>query len=155
METEAVKAPLPADIVATARGWIGTPYIDQASLKGVGCDCLGILRGVWREVLGTDTPPIPIYSADWAEATGEELMLQHMGQHLDTVPRADMREGDVLVFRMLRGRPAKHCGILALNGEGGRTVIHSRQNKRVSEEPLTEEMWRRIAAVFRLKGMAA
>ena len=28
--------------------WIGTPYRHQASLKGVGCDCLGLVRGVWR-----------------------------------------------------------------------------------------------------------
>ncbi len=29
------------DIVRAARGWIGTPYRHQASLKGVGTDCLG------------------------------------------------------------------------------------------------------------------
>jgi cell wall-associated NlpC family hydrolase len=33
-------------IVAEARTWIGTPYRHQASLKGVGCDCLGLVRGV-------------------------------------------------------------------------------------------------------------
>lgn len=33
-----------ADIVAAARGWIGTPYLHQASLKGVGTDCLGLVR---------------------------------------------------------------------------------------------------------------
>ncbi len=38
-----------ARIVAAARGWIGTPYLHQASLKGVGCDCLGLLRGLYRE----------------------------------------------------------------------------------------------------------
>src|SRR5215207_7343246 len=34
-------------IVAAARGWIGTPYHHQASVKGVGCDCLGLIRGLW------------------------------------------------------------------------------------------------------------
>ena len=38
-------------IVAEAHRWIGTPYRHQASLRGVGCDCLGLLRGVWREVM--------------------------------------------------------------------------------------------------------
>ena len=35
-------------IVAAARGWVGTPYRHQASLKGIGADCLGLVRGVWR-----------------------------------------------------------------------------------------------------------
>jgi hypothetical protein len=39
-------------IVAETRAWIGTPYRHQASLKGVGCDCLGLVRGVWRAVIG-------------------------------------------------------------------------------------------------------
>ena len=39
-------------IVAAARGWIGTPYVHQASVKGLGCDCLGLLRGLWREMAG-------------------------------------------------------------------------------------------------------
>ena len=40
--------PSPEEIVAAARSWIGTPYRHQASLKGVGCDCLGLVRGVGR-----------------------------------------------------------------------------------------------------------
>jgi hypothetical protein len=42
----------PTTIIAAARSWLGTPYAHQASLKGVGCDCLGLVRGVWREVQG-------------------------------------------------------------------------------------------------------
>ena len=41
-----------AAIVAEARGWIGTPYRHQASLKGVGADCIGLVRGVWRAFHG-------------------------------------------------------------------------------------------------------
>ncbi|MGZ9409986.1 MAG: peptidase P60, partial [Methylocystis sp.] len=41
-----------ADIVAAARRWRGTPYVHQASLMQVGCDCLGLVRGVWRDVIG-------------------------------------------------------------------------------------------------------
>ena len=46
-------------IIAAARGWIGTPYRHQASLKGVGADCLGLVRGVWREVMGDEPEPPP------------------------------------------------------------------------------------------------
>ena len=46
-------------VIAIARSWLGTPYHDQASLRGVGCDCLGLARGVWREVVGRRTIPDP------------------------------------------------------------------------------------------------
>ena len=36
------------EIVAEARNGIGTPYRHQGSLKGVACDCIGLVRGVWR-----------------------------------------------------------------------------------------------------------
>ena len=49
---------MPARIVRAARGWLGTPYHDQASVKGVGCDCLGLIRGVWREVVGPEPKPV-------------------------------------------------------------------------------------------------
>ena len=62
-------------IVCEARRWIGTPYRHQASLKGVGCDCLGLVRGVWRAGYGAEPEAAPAYTADWAEATGEERLL--------------------------------------------------------------------------------
>jgi NlpC/P60 family putative phage cell wall peptidase len=60
----------PEEIIAAARSWIGTPYRHQASLKGVGCDCLGLLRGVWREVMGAEPEAPPPYAAGWAESRG-------------------------------------------------------------------------------------
>ena len=50
-------------IAAAARGWCGTPYAHQASLKGTGTDCLGLVRGVWREVMGAEPEHAPAYSA--------------------------------------------------------------------------------------------
>ena len=55
-------------------GWIGTPYRHQASLKGVGCDCLGLVRGVWRAVCGDEPEAVPAYSPDWAEASRRETL---------------------------------------------------------------------------------
>ena len=64
--------PTRTSIVAEARSWIGTPYRHQASLKGVGCDCLGLVRGVWRAVIGDEPERAPAYARDWAEASGDE-----------------------------------------------------------------------------------
>ena len=41
-------------VVAIARDWIGTPYRNQASMKGAGADCLGLIRGVWRALYGQE-----------------------------------------------------------------------------------------------------
>jgi len=44
----------PEAVIAAARAWLGTPYHNQASLRGVGCDCLGLARGVGRDVVGAE-----------------------------------------------------------------------------------------------------
>ncbi len=50
---------------------------------------------------------------------------------------------------MLPRGPAKHCGIVAEKA-GKRTLIHARQNARVSEEPFSK-FWRtKLAYAFRL-----
>jgi NlpC/P60 family putative phage cell wall peptidase len=110
-------------IVAEAVGWIGTPYRHQASLKGVGCDCLGLVRGVWRARLGEEPERVPGYTRDWAEAGGGEVLAEAGRRHLVEIAVAAARPGDVLVFRMRPGGPAKHAGILvegAALGPAGR-----------------------------------
>ena len=67
----------PALVIAAVRGWLGTPYHDQASLKGVGCDCLGLVRGVWRELFGAEPLPLPPYSRDWGEAGSSGAVAKH------------------------------------------------------------------------------
>ena len=57
--------------VAAARRWIGTPYRHQGSCRGAGCDCLGLVRGVWRAVLGDEPEAVPAYTPDWAETAAE------------------------------------------------------------------------------------
>src|SRR5437870_8056418 len=90
-------------IVAEARAWIGTPYRHQASLRGVGCDCLGLVRGVWRAVCGAEPAPVPPYSPDWAEATGREQLADAARRHLVAIEAAQFKPGDVLLFRWRSG----------------------------------------------------
>ena len=136
-------------VVTIARSWIGTPYIHQASLKGAGCDCLGLLRGIFRELRGQEPETPPPYSPDWAEATGAETLYSAMLRHLTEIAPADLSPGDIALFRMSSRGPAKHCGIVAMKGEVF-TLIHSRQNKRVSEEVFTSFWRRKLAFAFRI-----
>lgn len=131
-------------IIAVAREWIGTPYRHQASCKGAGADCLGLIRGIWRELYGEEPENPPPYAMDWAEGGFEELMRDASRRHLLEIPVADAVPGDVLLFRMLRRAPARHAAILS--GEG--RIIHAYSGHMVREEPLGQ--WsRRIAYGFR------
>lgn len=138
-----------ASIVAAARGWIGTPYHHQASVRGVGADCLGLVRGVWRELYGNDAETPPPYSRDWAEAGGEETMLAAAARHLRPIAAGAARAGDVLVFRLRPGTVAKHAAILASET----TMIHAMEGGSACEVPLSSWWRRRIAGAFQFPEM--
>jgi NlpC/P60 family putative phage cell wall peptidase len=134
-------------IVGIARQWIGTPYLHQASAKGAGTDCLGLLRGIWRDVFGAEPMNIPPYSADWSEVSGAEALLQAAQHCLIAVPAGPLRSGEVLVFRMRQGAVAKHLGIAAQAGAAP-TFIHAYTGHGVVESPLSAPWAKRIAARF-------
>jgi NlpC/P60 family putative phage cell wall peptidase len=137
-------------IVAAARGWIGTPYRHQASLKDVGCDCLGLLRGVWREVCGTEPETAPPYAADWAEATGGEPLADAARRHLIEIAPAARAAGDVVLFRFRPHLPARHCAILSAPD----WLIHAHDGAAVTEVALTGWWRRHMSHAFRFPGVA-
>lgn len=133
-------------VVAIARGWIGTPYRHQASLKGVGSDCLGLVRGVWRELYGREPEEAGPYQLDWAERGGEDRLLAAALRHFGPAQDLEqMRAGDVLLFRWHAGCPAKHLGIVS----GPDRFIHAYEQAAVIESALVPAWRRRICAVFR------
>lgn len=125
-----------------ARRWIGTPYHHQASVRGVGCDCLGLLRGVWREVVGPEPEDIPPYSPDWDEVSGTDHMLRVCQMWL--TPAAEIGEGTVLIFRMRPDMVAKHCGVASGTG----TMIHAHSGRGVFEVSLTPWWLKKIAGLY-------
>ncbi|GHE00323.1 peptidase [Defluviimonas sp. 20V17] len=134
-----------ARAVAIARGWLGTPYRHQASARGAGTDCLGLIRGVWRELYGAEPEPVPAYTPDWAEPGAQEVLLAAALRHMR--PAGAPAPGDVLLFRMRAGGVAKHLGIAAEVGAGA-TFIHAYSGHSVVESPLSAPWRRRIAARF-------
>jgi NlpC/P60 family putative phage cell wall peptidase len=136
-------------VVAEARGWIGTPYLHQASVRGAGADCLGLLRGVWRDVIGAEPEAVPAYTPDWAEPGRTEELWHASVRHLTPKALADEANGDVLLFRMRDGAIAKHLGIAARVGEArGGSFIHAYTGHGVVESPLSDPWRRRIVARF-------
>ena len=135
-------------IVAVARVWIGTPYVHQKSVRGQAADCLGLVRGVWREVVGPEPEVAPPYSADWSESSGEERLWQAAERLFLPVAVDTGLSGDVVLFRMRRGSVAKHLGILAQDPFENITLIHAYSGRGVVETPLSSGWARRIVAQF-------
>jgi NlpC/P60 family putative phage cell wall peptidase len=132
-------------IVAETRSWIGTPYRHQASLKGVGCDCLGLVRGIWRALYGGEPEPPPAYAADWAEASGAETLAAAARRHMSELEPRDAAPGDVLLFRWRAHLPAKHAAILSAPGR----MIHACDGAAVMEVHFAPFWRRRLAFAFR------
>ena len=137
-----------ATIVAEARRWLGTPYRHQASALGAGCDCLGLVRGVWRAFHGAEPEAPPPYTPDWAEA-GEERLRDAMRRSLVEIPLANAAPGDVALFRMRADAPMKHAAILTDHDR----IIHAYWGRAVVESRLAP-FWRaRLAAAFSFPGV--
>lgn len=131
-------------IVAAARCWIGTPYHHQASLIRIGCDCLGLVRGVWREVIGSEPEEATPYGVDWAETSHAEKLQQALERHFNLVELRDYREGDVLLFRFREHLPATHLGVATTATH----MVHSHSGAGVAETAIGAHWRRRLVAAF-------
>lgn len=138
-------------IVETARGWLGTPYLHQASARGVGADCLGLVRGVWRDLYGAEPERAPAYTPDWNErghARGLEPLLEGARRNLVERDVPAPAPGDVMIFRIVRDGPAKHCGIMTASSR----FIHAYAGRAVVESWLSRWWLERLAGVFSFPG---
>jgi NlpC/P60 family putative phage cell wall peptidase len=138
-------------VLAETREWIGTPYQHQASAKYAGCDCLGLVRGVWRALYGAEPEPAPAYTPDWAERHGAETLFDAARRHLQEIALADARPGDVLLFRMHAAASAKHAAILDEEGH----IIHAYWARAVVRSRFAPWWRARCAAAFSFPDVAA
>jgi NlpC/P60 family putative phage cell wall peptidase len=148
-----VEPPITRDqIVAAARAWLATPYVHQASAKGAGCDCLGLVRGLYTELCGMAPETPPPYTPDWNERRPcEEPLLNAARRHLDEVEPFLLCPGQVLIFRIVATGPAKHCGIVSSDNH----FIHAYAGRAVVESWLSRWWTTRIAGVFEFPGVQA
>lgn len=147
MTTTTLTAADSSAVLAIARTWLGTPYLHQSSVQGVGCDCLGLARGIWRALHGDEPWEVPPYSRDWGEAGRREVLAEAARAALIEVPLANAGPGALILFRMGAGVPAKHCGILGPSVIRP-TLIHAYDRSGVVEEAFTPTWAQRAAFAF-------
>jgi NlpC/P60 family putative phage cell wall peptidase len=131
------------DVVNAARRWLGTPYRHQAATLGAGCDCLGLVRGVWRELYGAEPIDVPSYRADWRDVRhADELRAaaDALLRRADGGPTA----GQVILFRLGRTLVPKHCGI-AVSAD---RFIHAQERLGVVEANFTDGWRRRVTGLY-------
>lgn len=134
----------PERIVAEARSWIGTPYRHQASLKHVGCDCLGLVLGVWKALYGALPEQPPPYTPDWAEAGASEPLIEAALRHLAPRTGAAIAPGEILIFRWRAHVAAKHLAIATTPDR----MVHAHDGAEVAEVAITPFWRRKIACRF-------
>jgi NlpC/P60 family putative phage cell wall peptidase len=113
-------------------------------MPGAGCDCLGLLRGVWRMLYGAEPEPMPPYRADMRDPLNAGALRQAAERLL--LPEAgELAAGQVVLFRLHRAAEPKHCGILV----SADRFIHAQEQLGVVEANLTDGWRERVSARFR------
>lgn len=137
--------------LAEAMSWIGTPYRHQGSTRGVGCDCLGLVRGVWRALYGAEPESPGAYAPDWAEAGGRDRLMEAARAYCREKALGEAQPGDVLLFRWRPQHAAKHLGILV----SADSFLHAYEGHAVMVSALIPQWRRRIAGVFAFPEIAS
>jgi len=141
-----------AEIVAEARSWTGTPEMHQASLKGVACDCIGLIRGVAR-ALGM--PEAAAFDADvryrgYGRPPNPRLLLAACDAYLDRVPPARALPGDIALGRV--EKEPQHFGIIS--SLDPLYMIHAHASVGRVTENRIDGNWRgRLLRVYRFRGL--
>lgn len=132
-----------AEIVAEARSWLGTPFRHQGRLKGVGCDCIGLVVGVGRR-FGLE----PEDPADYARLPDGRRLRAGLAANLAEVSADAARPGDVVLLRIRRD--PQHVAILA----PAEMMIHAFSAVgRVVATRLDGRWRRRLVAAYRFPGV--
>lgn len=131
-----------SEFVIEARTWLNTPYQHQGRLKGVACDCIGLVICT-AQALG-----LTEYDIDGYSRRPDGRLRPVMESHLETVPLYEAQAGDVVLFAF-ESTPI-HVGILT----DATHVIHAYlPNRRVVENSIDDRWRAQIAAVYHVPGV--
>jgi len=102
-----------AHIVAVAESWYGTPYRGWTCLKGIGCDCGQLLKGVFIEAgfQFNDGIPTPLdYSLQVSMHRKSMEYIGIVGRYMREITEAEVLPGDVVVYKL--GLAFAHAAII-------------------------------------------
>ena len=144
------------DIVAAARGWLGTRFHHQGRLKKThthpgGVDCLGLLVGIARELglkAANGTALIEFDETDYSHQPDAQKLKGKLSTLLQEIPIGGIRSGDVVL--LVIDESPQHLGIISGNN-GTLSIIHAYAPARKVVEHGLDAWWlARIEAVYRV-----
>jgi NlpC/P60 family putative phage cell wall peptidase len=131
-----------AEFVAEARSWLGTKYQHQGRLKGIACDCIGLVIGTAQALGLTD------YEIFDYERRPDGRLRPVMEAQLEIVPMQDAQGADVILFQW--AAVPIHVAILSDREH----IIHSYMpNRKVVESRLDAAMRARVVAAYHVPGV--
>lgn len=130
-------------VTDTALQWLGTPWYSNQSEKGIGCDCVGFLSGVGKEV-GFLEQDYTIRNHLNYDRNGE------IEKELDRlfIPTEELVSANIILFRKLG--IVTHVGI-ALDSE---TFIHASEISRSGVRVSNLEFFRQVIhKIYQIPGI--
>ena len=143
-------------IVDEARSWIGTPYVHQASLKLIGVDCIGLIRGVAR-CCGLEDPFACGKAREfegYSQYPNPTLLTLACEEFMIRLKQSEATLADVLVFNFVdRGiSQPQHFGIISKTDPN--YIIHSLAGHKVVEHHLSQLWQSRVVSAYQLRGVS-
>ena len=133
-------------IVAEARTWLGTPFRHQGCCKGVGCDCIGLVKGVGLALnlvnYDPTSPKAQKFSA-YPLMPDPQRMREGLAAYLVPLAVEAAQAGDILFLAWTK--EPQHVALLTDKG-----IIHSYSGVgKVVEHALDDRWQRRVTAAYR------
>lgn len=138
-----------ADLVSTARSWVGTPFVPQGALRGAGCDCAGLIIGIAKEVgaAPSDFNPGPY------KQQPDGTMLRLLDAHLLPCAVDSIAPGDVVAMQW--ELEPQHLAIVVDYPMSERLgIVHALTRRGGVVEHILSKTWREsIVAAYRFPGV--
>lgn len=143
-----------SQIVTEARLWLGTPWQHQASLKGVGADCIGFVGGVALELglPGTAEWRDDKLLHSYSRLPDPDVLLEGCRRFMDRIRIHEAILADVLIMRARRVAQPTHFALISRTDP--RYIIHSRAERRVAEHRLDNGLASLVLYAFRFRGVS-
>jgi len=133
-------------IIEKAREYLGTPFVHQGRLKGIGVDCIGLIVGVASELklFEYDHAVYPRYS----DGT---LLMAHMRKVFVEISPDERQPGDVVIYWVQpHTKHPQHVGIVTDIG-----ILHTYDIVKRVVETHTHQRWEdRVTHAFQWPGVS-
>jgi NlpC/P60 family putative phage cell wall peptidase len=147
------------EVVAEAREWLGTRWHHQAAVKGVGTDCIGLVRGVCARLGLTPSDIMSSVAASpfigYGRTPYEGRLESACATFFTPITAEQAKPGDMVLISFDSVIP-HHVGLLGDYPAGGFSLIHAYMPSRKVIESRLDAVWlSRVVSYWRLPGVKA